>query len=205
MSMQIRANQQCGKGDENYMGKSTFGERLSGIMQERNISRGALKDATGISLQSISNYLKDKRKPDCEIVAEISKALNVSADYLLGLSEAATRNETIQGIHIETGLWEDAIATLIADKSCNDYELSDFISYEIKNSNFHKLISAIKQKNGYSSSVYCSLDVAGENHKILMQSLLKVVITDLFWEIANGYTVQPGERMIGYRAGERNG
>lgn len=187
------------------MEKSTFGKRLGEIMQKKSVSRMELKDSTGLSLQSISNYLKDKRKPDCEMVAEIATALNVSADYLLGLSEVATRNETIHGINIETGLWENSIAWLMTEKRCGDYELSDFISYLVKNSDFPKLINAVKQKNDCSEYAVCSLDMDGDNHEILMGSLWKVIITDLFWGIAKGYTAKPGERMIGYKAGESNG
>lgn len=91
------------------MGESTFGKRLTAIMQEKGINRAALKDATGISLQSISNYLNDRRKPDCEIVAEIAAALNVSSDYLLGLSNISSRDEQLQGIHEKIGLSEPAI------------------------------------------------------------------------------------------------
>ncbi len=91
------------------MGESTFGKRLGQIMQNKDMSRGALKDATGISLQSICNYLNDKRKPDCEIVAEIATALNVSSDYLLGLSDIPSRDEQLQGVHEKTGLSESAI------------------------------------------------------------------------------------------------
>lgn len=187
------------------MVKSTFGKRLGEILREKGVSRVALKDSTGLSLQSISNYLNDKRKPDCEMVAEIATALNVSADYLLGLSEVSTRNETIQGINIETGLWGDSIALLMTEKRCGDYEISDFISYLVKKSDFPKLVSAVKRKNDYSESAVCSLDMDGDNHEILVGSLWKVIITDLFWEIAKGYTAKPGERMIEYKAGESNG
>ncbi|MDE7172284.1 MAG: helix-turn-helix domain-containing protein [Oscillospiraceae bacterium] len=187
------------------MGESTFGKRLAVIMQKKDISRATLKDATGISLQSISNYLKDKRKPDCEMVAEIAKALNISADYLLGLSEVSTRNETIQGINKETGLWENAIAILKTEKVCGDNNMSDFVSYLVMNTNFQKLISAIKQKNNYSGSAVCSLDVDGKDQEILMGHLWKVIVTDLFWEIVEGYTAKPGEIMVGYKVGENNG
>lgn len=187
------------------MEESTFGHRLEKLMREKGITRKALKDDAGISLQSISNYLKGKRKPDCEMVAEISRALGVSADYLLGLSEVSTRNETIQGINRETGLWGDAIVALRTEKFCGDDEISDFVSYLIKNKDFLRLIRAIKQKNNYSDSDICSLDVDGKDQTISMGSLWKVIITDLFWEIAKGYTAKPGEVMVSYKTGESNG
>lgn len=188
------------------MEKSTFGKRLGEIMQKKGVSRMELKDSTGLSLQSISNYLKDKRKPDCEMVAEIATALNVSADYLLGLSEVHTRNETIQGINMETGLWGDAIAKLMTEKICGDNEISDFISYLVTNSRISELIAAIKEKNRFSDSQKSvTIDIDGEDYSTDMKALFKMIVSDLFFDILSGYTPKPGEIMMGYRAGESNG
>lgn len=75
------------------MGKSVFSKRMERVMREKGVSRTELKDMVGISLQSIGNYLNDKRKPDYEIVSRLAKALGVSADYLLGLSEVPIRED----------------------------------------------------------------------------------------------------------------
>lgn len=188
------------------MVKSTFGKCLDRIMREKGIGRGELKDLTGISLQSISNYLNDKRKPDCEMVAEIAAALNVSADYLLGLSEVATRNETIQGINIEIGLWEDAISRLKVEKSTGDNEISDFISYLAVNPHISELIAAIKGRNRFAANPKSvTIDVEGEDYQTDMKALFKMIASDLFFEIIEGYTAKPGEIMAGYKAGENYG
>lgn len=170
------------------------------------MTRAALKDVTGISLQSISHYLNDKRKPDCEMVAEIAKALNVSSDYLLGLSDTPTRNETYQSVHKVTGLWGDAIAALDVEQCIENNEIADFISYLIVNEQISNLIKQIKEKNRFTSDPkFVTLDIDGEDYSTDMQALFKMIVGNLFFEIISGYTAKPGEIMIGYKAGESNG
>jgi len=188
------------------MEKSTFGKRLGDIMQNNGITRGALKNKTGISLQSIGNYLNDKRKPDCEMVTEIAKALDVSADYLLGLSDTPLRNETVQGVHKVTGLWGRAIVKLHTEKCCGDDEIADFISYLVVNEQISNLVKQIKDKNRFASNPkFITIDVDGENYSTDMQAIFKMIVSDLFFDIIDGYTAEPGEIMLDYRAGESNG
>lgn len=199
----VNAHQQCWERTVAFMEKSTFGKRLGRIMQEKDISRTELKDSTGISLQSISNYLNDKRRPDCDMVVELAEALNVSADYLLGLSEVSTRNETIQGINMETGLWEDAVSRLRVEKFIGDDEISDFISYLVVNPHISDLISAVKGKNRFAADPKSvTIDVEGEDYSTDMKALFKMIVSDLFFEIIDGYTAKPGDIMVGYKAGE---
>ena len=188
------------------MEESSFGKRLSKVMQEKCVSRTMLRDLTGISLQSISNYLNDKRSPDCDMVATLSKALNVSADYLLGLSEVPTRNETIQGINARTGLWEDAISKLIVEKSCGNDEISEFISYLVVNPRISELISAVKGKNRFAADPKpVTINIDTGDYSADMQALFKMIVSDIFFDIIGGYTAKPGEIMVGYKEGENGG
>ena len=188
------------------MEKTTFGGRLSQILQEKGITRKSLALDAKISEQSIGHYINEKRKPDCDIVSQIAMALNISADYLLGLSEVPTRNETIQGINMETGLWEDAISRLRVEKFADDNEICDFISYLVVNPRISELIAAVKGKNifaAYPKSV--TIDVEGKDYSTDMKALFKMIVSDLFFEIIDGYTAKPGEIMVGYKAGGNNG
>lgn len=142
------------------MEKSTFGKRMESIMKERGISRAKLNDATGISLQSISNYLNDKRKPDCEWIVKIAEALGVSADYLLGLSDIPTRNETIQGIHEETGLSEEAVLCLMANHADCETSKSKFPGHE----GLLDLLAALIIHGGYAGIAYCEYQEAKANY-----------------------------------------
>ena len=130
----------------------------------------------------------------------------VSADYLLGLSDVATRNETIQGINEKTGLWEDAITRLMTEKTCGDNEISDFISYFIVNTRISELIAAVKGKNRFADTPNpATINVDGEAYSTNMRDLFKMIVSDLFFEIINGYTAKPGEIMVGYKAGGSGG
>lgn len=61
-----------------------FAERLK---ESLKMTETALSKATGITETSISLYLKGERTPSVQALIRISKTLNVSIDYLLGLSE----------------------------------------------------------------------------------------------------------------------
>ena len=170
------------------MEKSTFGKRLGEVMQKKGIGRTALKDLTGISLQSISNYLNDKRRPDCEMVAELAEALNVSADYLLGLSEVATRNETIQAIHEKTGLSEDAVSSLMTDQYVEDHETANFVSFLIASEGFERLVGEItKLSSFHNTTIDATLGVGSDLYNVDFEAAFKLIVTDMFWEIARGY------------------
>lgn len=66
---------------------NTFSERLSEAMQERDISQYRLAALTGIPQSTISRYLGGKREISICYLVPICKALEVSSDYLLGLSD----------------------------------------------------------------------------------------------------------------------
>lgn len=185
--------------------KSLFAARLRKLLDERGTTITALSKVLGISRQAVSQYADGTGQPNVDKLRMISNYFGVSSDYIIGLSDTPTRNETIQGINKETGLWGDAIAVLRTERFCGDDEISDFVSFLIENEDFLKLIRAVKQKNNYSDSSICSLDIEGEDQTIIMGSLWKVIITDLFWEITKGYTAKPGEIMVGYKVGKDNG
>lgn len=63
------------------------GERLKLAMERRGMNGAQLADATYVAPATISHYIKGKRGIYYERLIAICKALNVSADYLLGLKE----------------------------------------------------------------------------------------------------------------------
>lgn len=69
-----------------------FYVRLSKILSEKRIKVKDLSEQTGISEEILSKYLKDKNVSiDANDVASICRALNVDANYLLGLSDTDDR------------------------------------------------------------------------------------------------------------------
>lgn len=64
-----------------------FKERLNDVLSENNISQNALAKKISMSQGVVNNYCTGKREPSLEVLIAICKELNVSADYLLGLTD----------------------------------------------------------------------------------------------------------------------
>ena len=62
-------------------------ERLNRLKTERNILQKDIALNTGLSLRSYQYYEKGERIPDANTLAKLCLYFNVSADYLLGLSD----------------------------------------------------------------------------------------------------------------------
>lgn len=69
-----------------------FSERLRKITNEQDLSVTALSNLAGIAQPSLSMYLSGDRLPDAEVITRLCRALNVSADWLLGLPVAYAAN-----------------------------------------------------------------------------------------------------------------
>lgn len=65
----------------------TFSKRLEKIMIERNLYPAQVAKLTGVRRGVIYEYIKGSYQPTAYTIKLIAKGLNVSADWLLGLSE----------------------------------------------------------------------------------------------------------------------
>lgn len=72
--------------------QQTFIKRLIELMEEKNMTQVELAKLVGTTNVTISRYLSGQRNPQIEIVTRIAKILNVSIDYLLGLSDDKSVN-----------------------------------------------------------------------------------------------------------------
>lgn len=88
------------------MFNSKFPERLKDIRNKMGMAQKQFSKYVGLSYGTIQNYEYGLTKPSCENLCILCNALNVSADYLLGLvetssnekSDIAYKNETIFSI-----------------------------------------------------------------------------------------------------------
>ena len=62
-------------------------ERLKDLRSEKGVTQREVASAIGVTLSAYSNYEQGLREPNVEIIIKLCKYYNVSADYLLGLSE----------------------------------------------------------------------------------------------------------------------
>lgn len=175
---------------------NTFSNRLKNLMSEQNLTQDSLAKSIGISRQAIAQYLEGTTQPKADKIYTLAKYFNVSADYLLGLSEISTTNETIQGIHNKTGLSSQSIIKLITEKHLQDFSISNFISSIIENDNIDKLIEAVKRKNFFSNSdeyVYMS-PCQDSTHYIAEEfpasSVYKIYAESIFWDIVKDYNIK---------------
>jgi len=69
-----------------------IGDRIRLIREQRGLTRQQLAEKIGTSVGIIYFYEKNRKIPSAEILKRIAEAFNVSADYLLGLTDDPTPN-----------------------------------------------------------------------------------------------------------------
>ena len=62
-----------------------FSERLRQVLKDNGISQVGLAKKIGMSQGIVNNYCTGKREPSLDALILICKALDESADYLLGI------------------------------------------------------------------------------------------------------------------------
>lgn len=66
---------------------SKFAERLKDLRDRKGHTQTEVGKALGKSREAVSKYEIGEREPDLEAVASLSRYFNVSADYILGISD----------------------------------------------------------------------------------------------------------------------
>lgn len=64
-----------------------FAERLRELRLEKKLTQIELADSIGVSFAIISKWENCKRQPTLENIKALSRFLNVTADYLIGLKD----------------------------------------------------------------------------------------------------------------------
>ena len=72
---------------------ASFGTRLKSAIKMRGLSQNDFAGLTGVGVWALSRYVNGKRIPSTRMVTRFAKALNITSDYLLGLSESANSVE----------------------------------------------------------------------------------------------------------------
>lgn len=73
----------------------TFGERLKTLLLERKVSQSAFAARLGITRARFNNYITNRSEADYGTLVAIADLLDVSTDYLLGRSEAVSRDAPV--------------------------------------------------------------------------------------------------------------
>ena len=118
--------------------KQTFGKQLKDVMEEKGITQKELCKLTGISTTTLSNAMNDISRSEydkeqgvvmkCNNLIKICNVLNVSADYLLGLTNVQEiGNAEIKDISKKTRLSEKTINILSSLDEDSILLIEDFI------------------------------------------------------------------------------
>lgn len=92
-----------------------FADRLSDLVEQRKRAGNSQKEIAsdiGVSSGILSEWCSDKKTPSIDALFKIAKFFNVSADWLIGLSDVSTHDPDIQNAHLVTGLSLPAIEVL---------------------------------------------------------------------------------------------
>lgn len=92
--------------------KAVFATNLRECMENKGVSQSALAQQIGVQRQTVSLYMSGQSSPNTEILTNIANALDVSADYLLGLSVVPLVNESLSAAHEYTGLSPKALENI---------------------------------------------------------------------------------------------
>lgn len=104
--------------------KKLIGQRLNTVLAMRRIRQKDLAQALGIQDNAVSYFCKGDRTPNTVQLAQICRYLDVSADYLLGLSDVMSSSLTVQEIVRTTGLSEENTKTLVVNHRENPVDFS---------------------------------------------------------------------------------
>lgn len=63
-----------------------FGSRLNIVLRAKKMRKKDLAEMISVSDSNVSKYLYEKTYPSLPALVQIAKTLNVSTDYLLGLT-----------------------------------------------------------------------------------------------------------------------
>ncbi len=93
--------------------KKKIGYRLSDALRKKDIQQKELAKAVGVPDNTVSYWCSGTRTPNTAQIIKIAEYLGVSADYLLGLTDASTNDRDLRFVCDYTGLSEEAVNLLV--------------------------------------------------------------------------------------------
>ncbi len=111
---------------------SVFSQRLKALTNEKkdemNQKQGGIARSIDIPSSSFSAFLSDAATPGIDTLHKICRFFEVSADYLLGLSDAKTPDIDKQAIHAKTQLSEKAVEELTDTLCMEESRIQPFLN-----------------------------------------------------------------------------
>jgi transcriptional regulator with XRE-family HTH domain len=102
---------------------TTFGQRLVALRNAMALTQQQLADEVGVSRRMIAYYEGQSEHPPTTLLPVLARALQVSADALLGLAPTTQRNGRVRDTRMQRRLQQ--IATLPAEERRQILQLVD--------------------------------------------------------------------------------
>lgn len=159
--------------------RETFKRRLSQLRAESGLSQSKLAKQLEISPATIGYYENGDRLPDIDIVARIASFFDVTADYLLGFSNARTTERNMKTACEITGLSEESIKNIqktkkMLDKKSNKVDIS--MKKCIDGVEPYEVLNLFLSSEAFREILYNFFDMSG-NYKALF--LLQFLFCEL--------------------------
>ena len=111
---------------------NTLGEKIRQLRNQKEMSQTKLGEYLGVAKTTISNYETGYSTPDNETLVKLSKYLNVSADYLLGISND---KNTSKEIPEEFSSPEEAMQFILKDNT-----IMGFGGFDVNKMSDHEVV-----------------------------------------------------------------
>lgn len=143
--------------------KKIIGSRINSALAMNNTLQKELAKQLNVKDNIVSYWCKGDRTPNTTQIIQIANCLNVSTDYLLGLTDVATTDKDLKFVCEYTGLDEKTINFFIKNKNdygMNNWELVEFIKFIISkivlddNYIFSQNLEEIRDKSTWLFSIY---------------------------------------------------
>ncbi|MBQ6873866.1 MAG: helix-turn-helix transcriptional regulator [Clostridia bacterium] len=118
--------------------KDIISQRINETLAIREIKQKELAKALGVTDNTVSYFCSGKRTPNLAQLIEISKFLNVSIEYLLGLTNTSAKTDTEEGKIIRTvcdyiGLSEETVKYLHEFVEANSKHNRNIFDFDFMN------------------------------------------------------------------------
>ena len=115
------------------MYRNIIGARIGQLREQNKETQNTLSEAIGVNRKTVDNWEQGIREIKAPDIIKLTQHFDVSADYLLGLSDISSANASMVSAHRYTGLSEKALEFLnfLCDKDENGIYPAGFTDDDI--------------------------------------------------------------------------
>jgi transcriptional regulator with XRE-family HTH domain len=182
--------------------ESIFASRLRDLMDSRKVTQSNLAERTGITRQTISQYMDGSTMPNVETLHSMCVYFDVPSDYLLGRTDSISNDITNQSIQDKTGLTSESIKTLEkTNHNRSPYQFNrtykkyyiDFVNYVLSDKRFlldlpEALHSYYETKIYEYNGEFVSKEI--RTSRYILMSIIEELIDDCFVAFGNRVSVE---------------